>query len=185
MKVVTGLLTHSTTAADGVAPDYLSMMRYNVTTFVGRAQTGVVMTLTGLLRRPKPHQHTAPVVSLDHVTVRYNGGAPALEDVAGGTSTENASPWSGRTVQGRARCSSSSPACKPTSDAESYGYGAGGHICIGYVPQRSNVDWAFPVTVADVVMMGRVAKVGLLRQAERADRELVRQSLEQVGADFV
>ncbi len=34
MKVVTGLLTHSTTAADGVAPDYLSMMRYNVTTFV-------------------------------------------------------------------------------------------------------------------------------------------------------
>ncbi len=34
MKVVTGLLTHSTTAEDGPAPDYLSMIRYNVTTIV-------------------------------------------------------------------------------------------------------------------------------------------------------
>lgn len=35
IKVVTGLLTHSTTAADGPAPDYLSMMRYNVNAIVG------------------------------------------------------------------------------------------------------------------------------------------------------
>ena len=41
-----------------------------------------------------------------------------------------------------------------------YGAGAGGHICIGYVPQRSQVDWNFPVTVADVVLMGRVAVSG-------------------------
>jgi len=34
MKVVTGLLTHSTTTADGPAPDYLSMMRYNASTIV-------------------------------------------------------------------------------------------------------------------------------------------------------
>ena len=38
--------------------------------------------------------------------------------------------------------------------ADVYGYGAGGHICIGYVPQRSQVDWNFPVTVADVVHDG-------------------------------
>ena len=46
-----------------------------------------------------------------------------------------------------------------------YGAVAGGHICIGYVPQRSQVDWTFPVTVADVVLMGRVARIGLFRQA--------------------
>ena len=34
MKVVTGLLTHSTTTADGPAPDYLSMMRHNASTIV-------------------------------------------------------------------------------------------------------------------------------------------------------
>jgi manganese/iron transport system ATP-binding protein len=41
-----------------------------------------------------------------------------------------------------------------------YGSGPGGHICVGYVPQRKVIDWAFPVTVADVVMMGRVGKMG-------------------------
>ena len=34
IKVVTGLLTHSTTAPDGPAPDYLSMMRYDVNAIV-------------------------------------------------------------------------------------------------------------------------------------------------------
>jgi ABC-type Zn uptake system ZnuABC Zn-binding protein ZnuA len=35
IRVVTGLLTHSVTAPDGAAPDYLSMMRYNVEAIVG------------------------------------------------------------------------------------------------------------------------------------------------------
>ncbi|MCA9934117.1 MAG: ATP-binding cassette domain-containing protein, partial [Anaerolineales bacterium] len=37
-----------------------------------------------------------------------------------------------------------------------FGQGPTGHICIAYVPQRSQIDWSFPVTVEDVVMMGRV-----------------------------
>jgi ABC-type Mn2+/Zn2+ transport system ATPase subunit len=44
-----------------------------------------------------------------------------------------------------------------------YGTGPGGHICIAYLPQRSQVDWFFPVNVADVAMMGRIGKLGLLR----------------------
>ena len=67
--------------------------------------------------------------------------------------------------------------------ADVYGYGAGGHICIGYVPQRSNVDWTFPVSVADVVMMGRVAKIGILRQAGRGDWQRVQDALAQVGME--
>ena len=39
-------------------------------------------------------------------------------------------------------------------------------ICIAYVPQRSLVDWSFPVQVADVVMMGRVGRMGLLRPSQ-------------------
>src|SRR5690242_4614377 len=34
---------------------------------------------------------------------------------------------------------------------------------IGYVPQREAVNWDFPVTVADVVLMGRTARLGPLR----------------------
>lgn len=52
---------------------------------------------------------------------------------------------------------------------------------LGYVTQRSSVDWAFPVTVHDVVMMGRIGKIGWLRWQRPVDREIVRQCLEQVA----
>ncbi len=62
-----------------------------------------------------------------------------------------------------------------------YGAGPGGHICIAYVPQRSLVDWDFPVTVADVVMMGRTGKLGLLRRPRKCDWDYVQECLELVG----
>jgi manganese/iron transport system ATP-binding protein len=43
------------------------------------------------------------------------------------------------------------------------------------------VDWRFPVTVFDVVMMGRFGQYKLLRRASRNDREVVEHSLEQLG----
>lgn len=52
---------------------------------------------------------------------------------------------------------------------------------LGYVTQRSAVDWTFPVTVHDVVMMGRVGKMGWLRWQRPIDREVVQRCLEQVG----
>ena len=138
-----------------------------------------------LLRRPETHNANAPVVSFDHVTVRYDGAPPRSKTSR--STFGRASGWrsSGRTARARARCSRSSPAsCRlPAAAADVYGYGAGGHICIGYVPQRSNVDWTFPVSVADVVMMGRVAKIGILRQAGRGDWQRVRDALAQVGME--
>jgi ABC-type Mn2+/Zn2+ transport system ATPase subunit len=53
--------------------------------------------------------------------------------------------------------------------------------CVAYVPQRSEVDWRFPVTVADVVMMGRYNRQGWLGRATAADRERVHWALEQMG----
>jgi anchored repeat-type ABC transporter ATP-binding subunit len=61
-----------------------------------------------------------------------------------------------------------------------YGSGPRGHICVGYVPQRNRIDWRFPVTVADVVMMGRTSKIGLLRRPGRADWRAVAAALAQV-----
>ncbi len=62
-----------------------------------------------------------------------------------------------------------------------YGEKPYNHICIGYVPQASMIDWNFPVSVFDVVMMGRVGKIGLLGRAKRHDRAIVERSLERVG----
>lgn len=70
---------------------------------------------------------------------------------------------------------------KPTQgQVQIYGYEPKGHICIAYVPQRNLVDWSFPVNVADVVMMGRVSKLGPLRWPTQKDWGIVHRSLEQV-----
>jgi ABC-type iron transport system FetAB ATPase subunit len=53
--------------------------------------------------------------------------------------------------------------------------------CVAYVPQRSEVDWRFPLTVMDVVMMGRYNRQGWLRRPDRDDRAAVQHALEQMG----
>ncbi len=56
---------------------------------------------------------------------------------------------------------------------------------VGYVPQRESVDWDFPVTVEDVVLMGTYGRLGWIRRPGSSERDLTRQCLEQVGlADF-
>ena len=56
---------------------------------------------------------------------------------------------------------------------------------VAYVPQRGSVDWDFPTTVLDVVMMGRYGALGWLRRAGRREREAAMAALAQVDmADF-
>jgi ABC-type Mn2+/Zn2+ transport system ATPase subunit len=52
---------------------------------------------------------------------------------------------------------------------------------VAYVPQRSQIDWDYPITVERVVMMGRVATTGWLRQHDRRSRVLVSNALQRVG----
>ena len=70
-----------------------------------------------------------------------------------------------------------------------------GHICvhgeppedclrrIAYVPQRSAVDWDFPTTVLDVVMMGRYGHLGWFRWPGRRERQRAMEALESVGME--
>ncbi len=56
---------------------------------------------------------------------------------------------------------------------------------VGYVPQRGSVDWDFPTTVIDVVMMGVYGKLGMFRRPGKRERELSMEALEKVGmVDF-
>jgi manganese/iron transport system ATP-binding protein len=57
---------------------------------------------------------------------------------------------------------------------------------IAYVPQRSAIDWTFPATVRDVVMMGRVRKTGWFRRFSPTSRRAVLAAIERVGMmDFL
>lgn len=51
---------------------------------------------------------------------------------------------------------------------------------IGYVPQSEAIDWAFPISVREVVMTGRYGRLGVTRRPRRADREAVAAALERV-----
>ncbi|MGK7943496.1 MAG: metal ABC transporter ATP-binding protein [Microcystaceae cyanobacterium] len=52
---------------------------------------------------------------------------------------------------------------------------------VAYVPQQSQIDWDYPVTVWNVAMMGRTLQTGLFRRHSRQSRELVKAALERVG----
>jgi ABC-type Mn2+/Zn2+ transport system ATPase subunit len=72
---------------------------------------------------------------------------------------------------------------KPSRGAvQMYGYAPDEHICIAYVPQRSQIDWSFPATVEDVVMMGRIGRIGLFRRPRRTDWSAVNSALDRVNA---
>ncbi len=137
--------------------------------------------MSKIFDRSEIHQPDAPALEVRGVSVRYNGTL-ALDNVdlvahrgeqiaivgpngAGKSTLFGAIAGTIRPNKGNVRV---------------YGSGPGQHICIGYVPQRTKIDWRFPVTVAEVVMMGRVGKIGWLRNPGRRDRELVRTALAQV-----
>ncbi len=127
------------------------------------------------------HGANMPTVALQHVSVAY-GAVFALEDVtltlprgeqvaivgpngAGKSTLFNVIAGIVRPTHGR---------------VELYGTEPTGHICVGYVPQRNRIDWRFPVTVADVVLMGRTRKIGLFRRAQQTDHAAVHQALARV-----
>ena len=53
--------------------------------------------------------------------------------------------------------------------------------CIAYVPQREEVDWRFPVSVEDVVTMGRYGQIGRFERPSKQDRQLVNRAMQQMG----
>jgi manganese/iron transport system ATP-binding protein len=134
--------------------------------------------------KPVTHDVGAATVELENLAVRYNGRT-VLRDVS-----LRVEPGQSIAVVGPNGAGKSTlfkviaGVLEPTSgQVHIYGHGPHSHICIAYIPQRSEIDWSFPATAADVVMMGRVGQIGLFHRPSRADWDLVHQSLAQVGME--
>ncbi|RLT38174.1 MAG: metal ABC transporter ATP-binding protein [Chloroflexi bacterium] len=139
--------------------------------------------MLSFFRRPPEHRHNAPTIELERVSVAY-ADRPALEDISFQLRKGERVAVVGPNGAGKSTLFNVIVGTlKPSSGkVRIYGSGPAEHTCIGYVPQRNKIDWRFPATVWDVVMMGRTARIGLLRRPGRADRQMVEQALVEAQA---
>jgi ABC-type Mn2+/Zn2+ transport system ATPase subunit len=132
--------------------------------------------------RHAKHEKNAPAIRLDDVAVRYDG-AHALEGVSlsiqpGERAAVVGPNGAGKTSLMQVIVGTLRPSA---GTVEVFGHRPGGHVCIAYLPQRSRIDWAFPVTVREVAMMGRIRRIGLFRWPSRRDWRIVDEALARVG----
>jgi manganese/iron transport system ATP-binding protein len=133
-------------------------------------------------RRYAPHEEDAPLLSMHDVTVHYETGLVLDRisfDLTQGSAVAVVGPnGAGKTTLLKVIAGILDPGA---GIVQVSGHEPGGHTCIAYVPQRSTVDWSFPATVADVVMMGRINKMGPFLWPTKEDWKVVHGALELVN----
>ena len=129
-------------------------------------------------------RHIGAAITLEHVFVSYNGRR-VLEDITATFCCGDRVAIVGPNGAGKTTLFKAIVGLIPIEQ---------GHICLhgedpdartrlAYVPQREAIDWSFPVTVADVVLMGRYGRLGWFRRPGQRDREIAMESLALVGME--
>ena len=146
-------------------------------------------------RRPDPapprqyshteHGHPAPVLEVDGVIVRYND-VQALDDVSLTLGTGRICGLIGVNGSGKSTLFKSLMGLLVPQRGEVRLFGgttasARKHALVAYLPQAEEVDWTFPVSVADVVAMGVYGRLGASRRLRAREREVVGTALDRVG----
>lgn len=134
--------------------------------------------------RKELHRFGAVTLELTNVGVRYDG-VLALRDVTlridGGERWAIVGPnGAGKSTLFKAIAGIVKPS---VGSVQVHGSAPSGHVCIAYIEQQADVNWAFPVTLADVVTMGRVARVGTFGVLRQRDHSVVNDALERVGLE--
>jgi manganese/zinc/iron transport system ATP- binding protein len=124
-----------------------------------------------------------PALELAHMTVSY-GARPVLWDVDAAFPAGAMSAVVGPNGSGKSTLLRAALGLVPADAGRATVLGQPARQAIrrvAYVPQREAVDWDFPITVREVVEMGRYPSAGWIRRLGRDDRRVVDEALERVG----
>jgi ABC-type Mn2+/Zn2+ transport system ATPase subunit len=122
-------------------------------------------------------------LDIEHLYVNY-GARTVLEDVSFRVAHGEQVAVVGPNGAGKSTLFKAMVGLLPAQRGQIYIHGLplGHHKeCVAYVPQREDVDWHFPVTVFDVVMMGRYHHLRGFQRPSAADRDAVKRALTQMG----
>ncbi len=125
----------------------------------------------------------APAIVLDRATFSY-GGTPSLVGVTASIGAGDAVALIGPNGSGKSTLLKGMLGLVPLVDGTVSVLGAQPRAVlgrIGYLPQSDELDPEFPVSLAQVVMMGRYRALGLARWPGKSDRQAVAEALEKVG----
>jgi ABC-type Mn2+/Zn2+ transport system ATPase subunit len=127
------------------------------------------------------HPESGYAVQLRNLSLRFNG-LTVLEEISLQVESGLRVAVVGPNGAGKSTLFNVLAGLLPPSSGEVrvHGHLPAQYLCLAYVPQSSLMDWDFPVSVRDVVMMGRVGLIGLLRWPGRSDHQKVESSLERV-----
>ncbi|MDP8943338.1 MAG: metal ABC transporter ATP-binding protein [Actinomycetota bacterium] len=128
-------------------------------------------------------QAAPPALEVRRLTVSY-GARPVLWDVDVGFPAGKLSAIVGPNGAGKSTLLRAALGLVPADAGQALIEGRPARAArrrVAYVPQRESVDWDFPITVREVVEMGRYQSVGWFRRVGRDERARVEEALERVG----
>ena len=125
-------------------------------------------------------------ISAHHVTVTYRNGHTALHDASFAIPRGTVTALVGVNGAGKSTLFKALMGFLPAAkgDIRILGQSVRDALrqnLVAYVPQSEEVDWAFPVLVEDVVMMGRYGHMGFMRRPKQADHDAVETALRRVN----
>lgn len=142
--------------------------------------------MAALARRDRSRNASCdpPALHVDRVSAGYRGNWQALDKVSFSVEKGERVAVIGPNGAGKSTLFKAIVGVMQISSGRITIYGEdthSSHTNVGYVPQQSAIDWSFPASVFDVVMMGRSRHIGWFRWPGKRDRAIVRDVLERLS----